>query len=131
MKIKVKNILYILLAVPFIYFIGWGYFAYSIIKSNREFFSNWQKTEFYETEYVMVIRDKYKIKDVEKSPNQEYLEVSYLSENEEMRIKSLLIKETGLIKKEDTLLKPKNSDDLFLLKKGRKIRLHYKWTWNE
>lgn len=63
--------------------------------------------------------------------NQKYLDADFLSENKEMRLNNLIIKNIELIKIKDTLIKPQNSKSLFIVKKNRKISLEYKWSWNE
>lgn len=121
------KILIILLCIPLIYIISWIYLGYSISKSDRDFFTQWENKEFFENEYKMIIWGKSKINNTNNT--QEYLEVYYISKNDNMRMENMILKDIHILKKGDTLIKPSNSDNLFLIKNKHKVQLDYKWAW--
>lgn len=113
-----------------VYLIGMVYFGYSIYSADKNFFSDWEQKEFFSNEYIMMVRNINQIENAG-TYNQKYLDADFLSENKEMRLNNLIIKNIELIKIKDTLIKPQNSKSLFIVKKNRKISLEYKWSWNE
>lgn len=130
MKNRKLIIVFSLILLPIIvYLSGIAYINYSIYKSDKEFFHKWQKKEFFANEYIMVVLQFYKIP--YQNSYQEYIDVYYLSKNNEIRTNNLILQNIHKLQKGDTLIKPKDSYDLFLIKNKQKIKLDYKWSWEK
>ena len=48
-----------------------------------------------------------------------------------MKETNLIIQKIDIIKEGDTIIKPKNSNNLYLIKQGKKMNLEYKWSWDK
>lgn len=131
MKIKFKAILIIVITLIVGYLIfylsSWLYIEYSIKKNDKEFFRRWEKETFFPNSYVLVVTGYQKLY----YDNNKYLNIYYISHNNDMKETNLIIQKIDIIKEGDTIIKPKNSNNLYLIKQGKKMNLEYKWSWDK
>ena len=129
MKIKFKAILIIVITLIVGYLIfylsSWLYIEYSIKKNDKEFFRRWEKETFFPNEYVVVLGYQKLYYD-----NDKYLNIYHISHNNDIKETNLIIRKINIIKEGDTIIKPKNSNKLYLIKQGKRINLEYKWSWD-
>lgn len=129
MKNKIIVIISIVVIILFItYSIGIKYIGYKIVVNDKKFFSEWQHKEFFYNEYIVVVWNFYRPNNIE-FPAQDYLEVDYLSSKQDIRFDNLIIKNIYLIKKGDTLIKPKKTYDIYLIRDKKKEKIYYQWSW--
>ena len=62
--------------------------------------------------------------------NNKYLNIYHISHNNDIKETNLIIRKINIIKEGDTIIKPKNSNKLYLIKQGKRINLEYKWSWD-
>ena len=130
MKIKFKAILIIVITLIVGYLIfyisSWLYIEYSIKKNDKEFFRRWEKETFFPNSYVLVVTGYQKLY----YDNNKYLNIYHISHNNDIKETNLIIRKINIIKEGDTIIKPKNSNKLYLIKQGKRINLKYKWSWD-
>lgn len=108
-------------------FIDENEFEKIIIKGFRK----WEKTTFFSEHYIAVVDSFDETKWEKYIPNRKYLEVHYLSENDDgIPFDKMILKNIHMIKKGDTLIKPSFSNDLYIIDNGQKVKLNYQWRWN-
>ena len=131
MKIKFKAILIIVITLIVGYLIfylsSWLYIEYSIKKNDKEFFRRWEKETFFPNSYVLVVTGCQKLY----YDNNKYLNIYHISHNNDIKETNLIIRKINIIKEGDTIIKPKNSNNLYLIKQGKKMNLEYKWSWDK
>ena len=130
MKIKFKAILIIVITLIVGYLIfylsSWLYIEYNIKKNDKEFFRRWEKETFFPNSYVLVVTGCQKLY----YDNNKYLNIYHISHNNDIKETNLIIRKINIIKEGDTIIKPKNSNKLYLIKQGKRINLEYKWSWD-
>ena len=130
MKIKFKAILIIVITLILGYLIfylsSWLYIEYSIKKNDKEFFRRWEKETFFPNSYALVVTGYQKLY----YDNNKYLNIYHISHNNDIKETNLIIRKINIIKEGDTIIKPKNSNKLYLIKQGKRINLEYKWSWD-
>ena len=132
MKIKFKAILIIVITLILGYLIfylsSWLYIEYSIKKNDKEFFRRWEKETFFPNEYVVVVLGYQKLY---YDSSNKYINIHHILNNNDMKETNLIIQKIDIIKEGDTIIKPKNSNNLYLIKQGKKMNLEYKWSWDK